>query len=193
MGMNFHEGKDNELTAQSKGSDRIQINNILAAISVTILAILAGAMDKVHPVAIYGLVVAVPLLVTSSLAYTKLSYRKGEYEAWNGLGWWTHTLGYFIVIGSISVHLASQGERMVASSLLLANFALVVVYSIVDVNATKVAKTRQLRMKEKVLKGLVIAVVLGFAGAVIYNLPGVADSAQNQPGPVQGTTVHSSQ
>ena len=62
----------------NKGSNRIQVNNILSAVCLAALSVLLAQSDKEFSPWIIGqLGVAIPFLVTSSLAYAKLCYRTG--------------------------------------------------------------------------------------------------------------------
>src|SRR2546427_12711804 len=83
-----------------KGSDRIQINNILCAVCVAALSVLLGlSRDKLSSWAIGQLALAIPLLVTSSLAYAKVGYRHSdESRRWDTLVWLGHSLGYAAVL-----------------------------------------------------------------------------------------------
>ena len=85
-----------------KGSDRIQINNILCAVCVAALSLLLGlSRDKLSEWTIGQLAVAIPLLVTSSLCYAKVGYRSTDEAAtWDTLGWLGHSVGYAAVLNA---------------------------------------------------------------------------------------------
>ncbi len=62
-----------------RGSDRIQINNFLGAISIAILSVLLSLSKPGTFGWIFAqLAVAVPCFITSSLAYTKMTYRGND-------------------------------------------------------------------------------------------------------------------
>jgi hypothetical protein len=93
-----------------KGTDRIQIINILAAACITILSVLLGLSgQRFSDWMIAQLSVATPLLVTSSLAYAKLGYRdENEYPIWDGLGWATLSMGYIMTLNALAIMLHTQ-------------------------------------------------------------------------------------
>ena len=152
---------------RAKGSDRIQINNILAAASVTILSVLLGlAGQRFSGWMLLQLAAATPLLVTSSLAYAKITYRDmREYSLWDNLGWATLSLGYIMLLNALAIMLFSGGYAAVSWWFVGATAALFATYSIVDVAANKK------RLKEKAWK---LAAYLGlmFLGSVLPMLVG---------------------
>jgi hypothetical protein len=92
---------------RAKSSDRIQIINILAAASITILALLLGVSEKPQSSwIVIQLAAAIPLLVTSSMSYAKLGYRhQKELKVWDTLGWYTLSLGYGMMLNAMSLML----------------------------------------------------------------------------------------
>jgi hypothetical protein len=99
-----------------KGSNRIQMNNNLTAVSLVIVSILLTT-DKISvgAVALSQLAIAIPCLATSSLAYAKLCFRDvGEYKLWNWLGWFTHSVGYLAILNSFTLMLAKSNHESIA-------------------------------------------------------------------------------
>jgi hypothetical protein len=84
------ERRERALTESSRtnGENRIQINNFMGAICIGVLAILLDKPEhQVTSWVIAQLAIAVPCLFTSSLAYSKLSYRPlRECRSWDRLG-----------------------------------------------------------------------------------------------------------
>jgi hypothetical protein len=154
---------------RAKGSDRIQINNILAAASVTILSVLLGlAGQRFSAWTLLQLAAATPLLVTSSLAYAKMTYRDmGEFPLWDNLGWATLSLGYIMLLNALALMLFNSSYVAVSWWFVGATAALFVVYSVVDVAANKK------RLKEKAWK-LTAYLGLMFLGSVLPMLAGWA-------------------
>jgi L-asparagine transporter-like permease len=145
-----------------KGSDRIQINNILAAACITILSVLLGlSSKKFSNWLVIQLAAATPLLVTSSLAYAKVSYRDmKEYPIWDRLGWTTLSLGYIMLLNALTIMLYTSNYSVASWWFVGATILLFVVYSALDVRANKK------RLKEKGWKlGFYLALI--FLGAVL--------------------------
>ena len=152
---------------RTKGSDRIQINNILAAACVAILSVLLGLSgERFSTWMVLQLAAATPLLVTSSLAYAKICYRDmREYAIWDNLGWVTLSLGYTMLLNSLSIMLHTSSYSSVSWWFVGTAALLFTVYSALDIAANKK------RLKEKAWKlGFYLALL--FCGAVLPMLAG---------------------
>ena len=147
---------------RSKGSDRIQVNNILAAACVTMLSVLLSFSDKqFSDWMVVELAAATPLLVTSSLAYAKISYRDAkETPIWDNLGWATLSLGYIALLNALAIVLYATNHPAASWWFMGVTILLFVVYSVLDVKADR--KT----LKEKVWK-LGFYLALMFLGAIL--------------------------
>lgn len=158
-----------ESLVRTKGSDRIQVNNILAAACVAILSVLLGLSDqRFSNWMVLQLAAATPLLVTSSLAYAKICYRDmREYAIWDNLGWVTLSLGYTMLLNSLALMLYSSSYSAVTWWFVGASALLFAVYSVLDIAANRK------RLKEKGLK-LTFYLALLFCGAVVPILAGWA-------------------
>lgn len=156
-----------ERLSRVKGSDRIQINNILAAACVTILSVLLGLSGvQFSAWMVVQLASATPLLVTSSLAYAKTGYRDAkEYPVWDSLGWATLSLGYVMLLNALAIMLYTTSHSTASWWFIGVTILLFVVYSVLDVRASK------RRLKEKSWK-LVFYLVLMFLGAILPMLAG---------------------
>lgn len=150
-----------------KGSDRIQINNILCAVCVAALSVLLGlSREKLSSWTIGQLALAIPLLVTSSLCYAKVGYRSSdEAGRWDTFGWLGHSIGYAAVLNATGTMLYRSGFIQVTWMFVGVVLALFLAYSIVDVHA------KRHRLTEKVLK-LLFYFALLFVGLVLPILAG---------------------
>jgi hypothetical protein len=150
-----------------KGSDRIQINNILCAVCVATLSVLLGlSREKLSSWTIGQLAIAIPLLVTSSLCYAKVGYRSlDEAERWDTLGWLGHSVGYAAVLNATGTMLYRSGFVRVTWVFVGVVLSLFLIYSTVDVHA------KRDRLSEKLLK-LVFYFALLFIGLVLPILAG---------------------
>lgn len=148
--------------SRKKGSDRIQINNILSAVCVGVLSVLLSLSGtRLSAWMIGQLACAIPCLVTSSLAYAKTCYRKKEeYSLWDNIGWLTHSLGYIMILNAMALMLYQANYRMITWIFLGTTIFLFLAYSVVDV----VAKKR--RLKEKGWK-LAFYLLTVFVGSIL--------------------------
>ena len=161
------QGTEQSEWVRQKGSDRIQINNILAAACIAILSVLLGLSGQAFSGwMVFQLAAATPLLVTSSLAYAKLCYRDiAEYPTWDTLGWITLSLGYIMLLNTLAIMLYTGGYVAASWWFMGATALLFVVYSVIDVIL------RKKRLKEKAWK-LGFYLGLMFCGAALPMLAG---------------------
>ena len=154
---------------RTKGADRINVNNLLAAVCVTILCLLVTVSSEgVNIWSVLQLAIAIPCLITSSLCYAKLAYRPaGELDTWNLAGWITSSIGYVCVLNATAVLLYVSQYRDAAWSFVGVNAALFLLYALIDVYiGSKVSGKRdKSRIKEKSIKTLFYLVLL-LLGAV---------------------------
>ena len=145
-----------------KGSDRIQIINILAAVSITILSVLLGLSGQTFSNwMVVQLAASTPLLITASLAYAKTCYRPGrEFRLWDRLGWVTLSLGYGLILNMLALLLFTGGYPLATGAFMATVMILFVVYSALDVAA------RGARLEEKLWKLIFYLVLLG-AGSLL--------------------------
>lgn len=133
--------------AREKGDVRININNLVATVTLGVLCLLIGSNSDRSSWSLAQLAIAAPCLLMSSLAYSKLRYRKfAEYETWDRFGWVTHSIGYVATLNAIAVMLHEAGHAPVAAIFMGTAIVLFVVYSALD------AKEGSHRRREKSLK-----------------------------------------
>lgn len=146
--------KEERLRALS--DNRIQINSVLSGLCVAVLTVLLALPDaKLGNWVVGQLASAVPILVTSSLAYAKLKYRdEDEMAMWNTFGWLTHSVGYIMILNAMVIMLYQNGYPSMAWILLSLIIILFAAYSILDV----IAKRK--RLLEKGFKALFYIFVL---------------------------------
>lgn len=156
-----------EAILANKGANRIQINNILSAICLAALSVLLGSGEPITAWAIGQLAMAIPLLVSSSLAYAKLCYRSDEWWYWDTLGWFTHSAGYLMVLNATFLLMARKGYPDAAYAFLGVSVGTFALYSLVD------AVLKPYRWFEKTWKLLLHLAGL-FAGSLLPLLVGWA-------------------
>ncbi len=150
----------------------IQINPEKAASRVAINAFMIGSLfmiltliwtlgpNKFNPFIIWQLVLAIPLLFISSLAYAKVSYRMNAHM-FDRYGWISHTLGNNMVLNSFGLIAASFFMTLGIVYFLLAILT-VSLYYIID------SKQDRSQSKENLLKVILILVIFLVGG--IYPL-----------------------
>jgi len=119
----------------AKGTNRIQINNNLTAVSLVILSLLLMSERLfIGVAAICQLALSIPLLATSSLAYAKSCYRNPEeYRKWDHFAWLTHSLGYLLILNSFTLILLRSPYHIVGWLFFSVNFLLHISYSVINV------------------------------------------------------------
>ncbi len=143
--------------AKIKGSQRIQINSILSAMAVGVIAIMIsnGTAQKISDWIIIQLSAPIPLLITSSLFFSKTSYRhKREYPYWNVAAGITHSLGYFSIINAVVLVLFFGGYETAAWVMLVMVLVLIFLYSLIDYLLNKK------RIAEKLVKLLIYFAII---------------------------------
>jgi CBS domain containing-hemolysin-like protein len=145
-----------------KGSERIQINNFLGAVCVAVLVlILTNVPQKLNTFSVAQIAIAIPLLITSSLAYSKLCSRPvNELSSWNTFAWITHTVGYIMILNALFLLVYETHYRTTAWIFLLTSAALFIAYGIQD------TRLKRKRLKEHIVK-TIIHIALLFFGAVL--------------------------
>jgi carbon starvation protein CstA len=149
--------------ASRKGSDRIQINNLLAAVCIGSLSILLTLKTEFSTKSLVLLQFAfsIPLLVSSSLAYAKLALRERiEFKIWDKVGWTFHSLGYILILNAIGLLLHGYDFKIQSISFIGLTILLFTIYSCVDIFLDF------LRWKEKLFK-LFFYILFIFVGSIL--------------------------
>ncbi len=152
--------------AVKKGPARIIINNFLCAFAIALLVIYLKEISKQNTfdIIILQLTAAIPFLFTSSLSYTKISYRHpNEYHVWNNTAWLTHTIGYFLIINALFLILVFNKKYTIAFVFLGITIGLTLLYSIIDIVLDKK------RLSEKLGKEFFYISCVVFGSLLPYN------------------------
>lgn len=142
-----------------KASARVSINSFMMGNLFFILTLIWTLNPEKFSIAIIGqLVLAIPLLFVSSLAYSKIGYWK-ETKYWDHLGWFTHNIG-----NSFVLNVAGLVTATVFLNLAFVYFGLTILcmlaYFLVNVIY------RPYTLREQLFKFSLFMVVL-FAGGII--------------------------
>jgi len=120
------------VTNPEKAAAKIQINNILMASCLAILTILWGIGDRPQDQGLLAqLVLSVPLLYVSSIAYTKIAYRE-EVKWWDRLGWFSGTTATIAILNAFGIMTSSAGYPSIAVIYFLLTWALLFVYTCIN-------------------------------------------------------------
>jgi hypothetical protein len=147
---------------RQKGSDRIQINNLLSSICIGMLTILLTLSKfSISKWILVQLSCAIPCLYISSLSYSKIVYREPvEMKYWDNLGWFLHMGGYVLVINSLLLLLLQTDNYFSFWVFLIFTWISYFLYSFIDV------KINNDHIREKSIKLYVFSFCL-FVGSII--------------------------
>jgi len=119
-------------TNPHKSANKVVINSfMMGALFFILTIILTLSPEKFPNLVTYQIVLAIPLLYVSSLAYAKISYSK-DTELWDALGWYTSNLGNIFVFNAIGL-LANQFSRSLALDYFLLFIALMTIYTGINI------------------------------------------------------------
>jgi len=90
-------------TNPQKSANKVTINSfMMGSLFFVLTLIITLDPNKFSQAVIFQLVLAIPLLYVSSLAYSKVGYWENIYD-WDVLGWFTNTTGNLFVINAIGL------------------------------------------------------------------------------------------
>ncbi len=119
-------------TNPEKAASKVAINSFMMGSLFFILTLaLTLSPERVSQVMIFQLVLAIPLLYVSTLAYSKIGYWR-ETKTWDYLGWITNTLGNIFVFNAVGLMTNSMYHE-VALAYFIATILLMLCYSIINV------------------------------------------------------------
>jgi len=149
--------KDIFETNSNKASTKITINSFMMGSLFFILTLIWTLSPERFSIFIVAqIVLAIPMLFVSSLAYAKIGYWE-KVELWDVLGWFTNNLGSIFILNAVGL-MTAQLYKIVAISYFLLLILLMAVYSAINVIYRK--KT----LKEKIFKFAFFVAVLFFGG-----------------------------
>jgi uncharacterized membrane protein (DUF485 family) len=143
----------------SKSSNRISLNRVLFSIALAAFFLTVNLKEEFFfdRVLILQLVLSIPLLLTSMLAYSKVGYRT-QTRRWNKLAWITFAFGYGFLLNVIGILLAKTSGILISIVFFVSTWVLAIIYSLVDISYDKRV------LKERLYKDLLfisIQILLG--------------------------------
>ena len=144
-------------TNQNKASSKVTINSFMMGSLFFILTLIWTLNPYKFGVLIVAQVVlAIPLLFVSSLAYTKIGHWE-KVDLWDALGWYTNNIGSIFILNAVGL-MTAQVYKNLSLCYFLLLIILMAIYSTINV----VYKPETL--KEKIFKFAFFVVVLTLGG-----------------------------
>lgn len=131
---------------QGKSNARILMNTSLIVVAFTAFALIVTLQSRIlieHQVLTMQLVLAIPLLLTSTLANSKLTYTKHA-PKWETLGWSAFIFGYGFLINVVGILIFILVGVPFAMLFFAVNILLTFGYSAVEVSYNRKALARRL-------------------------------------------------
>ena len=147
-------------TNPQKSTNKVTINSFMIGSLFMMLALIV-TLDpyKFSQAIIFQLVLAIPLLYVSSLAYSKIGYWKATYD-WNILGWFTNTTGNLFVMNAVGL-LANKFYPGLSYIYFALFCLLMVIYTLINIKHNKD------RWYFKLFK-LIYLLVIIFLGGIMF-------------------------
>jgi hypothetical protein len=118
-----------------KSGSRITLNMFLLSTAIFAFFTTINLRRELlfQPVLLVQLVISIPLLLTSTLAYAKVGYRE-RVERWATLGWVTFDLGYAAILNVIGIMVGNIISTTLAVVFFSVSCGLTLIYSAVDIS-----------------------------------------------------------
>jgi hypothetical protein len=126
-------GKSNFFEVNShKASVRVTVNSIMMGGLFLILSLIwTGGSGKFNVFIISQLILAVPLLYVSALAYLKIGYSE-KVIMWDTLGWFTSSIGGILILNAIGL-MTVPIDATVTFLYFFLLIALMLIYSLINI------------------------------------------------------------
>lgn len=146
-------------TNPQKASARVAINSfMIASLFVVLSLIWSLGSNSFPPIAMAQLVLAVPFLFVSSLAYAKIGYWN-ETKLWDIFGWVTNNFGNVFIFNAIGLMVATTNQS-IAFIYFAITVVLMFIYSFVNVIYFPYL------FREKMLKFFLFFIILLLGGII---------------------------
>ena len=147
-------------TNPQKSANKVTINSFMMGSLFFILTLIITLdPNKFSLFVIYQLVLAIPLLFVSSLAYSKVGYYQ-HVSDWDTLGWFTNTMGNLFIINAIGL-LTSKFDKTLALLYFLLFLILMIVYTYFNIKHNKE------KLGQKLFKLLFLIVIIVLGGVLL--------------------------
>jgi len=148
--------------SSAKASNRISLNRVLLSIAIGAFFLTVNLNEELlfEKILVLQLVLSIPLLLTSTLAYSKVGYRR-KFQKWNGMGWLTFALGYAFLLNVIGILLAKTSGITISIIFFASSWFLAIAYSLVDISYDRAV------IRERIYKDLLFILVQVFLGLFV--------------------------
>jgi hypothetical protein len=129
---------DEKINTQ-KSSTRISINIRLIAVAFTIFVFILATKTEIltaSKIATLQLVLAIPFLLSSTFARSKLCY-SNESKKWDNFGWFTFIVGYAFLINVVGILISIYVSLLFGIIFFVVNAGLTSIYSAIDLSHSK--------------------------------------------------------
>ena len=117
-----------------KASAKLNINSFMIGGLFFVLTMMWSINPERFNSAITGqLLLAIPLLFVSSLAYTKVSFDQDS-KKWDTFGWFTNTIGNSFIFNVLGLMAATINGRTTASLFFIFVIVLMGIYTIINIS-----------------------------------------------------------
>lgn len=140
-----------------KAAARVAINGVILASLFVMLAVIFLEPERFNFMAVAQMVLSIPFIFVSSLAYSKLGYWK-ETKLWDLFGYLTYSFGIFFMINAIGL-ISSNISLPLAFLYFGLIICLLLIYSLINIFHGRSLRTQS-------LKFLLAAAIL-FSGGVL--------------------------
>lgn len=155
--MESKQEKDIFMVNSQKASTRVTINSFMMGSLFFIFTLIWTLNPERFSIFIIAqIVLAIPLLFVSSLAYAKIGYAK-DVRGWEALGWFTNNIGNIFILNAVGLMTANVNRGLAVVYFIL-TAVLMAIYSSINIYYRRGA------MKEKLFKFAYFVFILLLGG-----------------------------
>ncbi len=143
--------------SNAKATNKLTINTLMMS-SVFLIFTLIWSLNpnKFSAIIVGQLIMSIPLLFASTLAYTKIAFCKNN-EPWDAFGWFTNTVANALLLNVIGL-MVNQIFPHLALYYFILLLALMTIYSAINI------KYNEKETREKIFKFLFFVIILIYGG-----------------------------
>lgn len=147
-------------TNPHKASSKVNISSFMIGGLFFVLTLIWSVSPNRYPDIVTGqLILAIPLLFVSSLAYSKIGYWK-ESKLWDTFAWITNTLGNGFVLNSVGLMTIYNGKKELALIYFITIAILLGCYTIINMIDDPDL------LNQKIIKFIVMLAIVIFGGII---------------------------
>jgi len=148
-------------TNPQKSANKVTINSFMMGSLFLVLSLIITLNPSKFSIAVmYQLVLAIPLLYVSSLAYSKIGYHTENLKYWDTLGWFTNTTGNLFIMNAIGL-LTAKFDPILAHVYFYLFIILMVIYTFLNIKNNKGA------LNQKLFKLFYLLLIIFLGGLLI--------------------------